>query len=101
MTKKPKPEIRRERIPMRKQKPEERIHNFNEVALGYTEEEAVAEAQRCLQCPQPRCVQGCPVEIEIPAFIELICKGRFMDAIKKIKEKNKAKRLGRQSRWRR
>ena len=88
MAKKSKPKTQKDCIPMRKQKPEERINNFNEVALGYTEEEAIAEAQRCLQCPQPKCVQGCPVEIEIPVFIELICKGRLTEAVKKVKEKN-------------
>ncbi|MEM2912496.1 MAG: NADPH-dependent glutamate synthase [Candidatus Bathyarchaeia archaeon] len=73
---------------MPKQKPEERRHNFNEVALGYTEEQALAEANRCLQCPKPQCVQGCPVEIDIPAFIKLIKERNFDAAIKKIKEKN-------------
>lgn len=73
---------------MPKQKPEERIHNFNEVALGYTEEQAVAEANRCLQCPQPKCMEGCPVDIEIPVFIKLISEGKFDEAIKKVKEKS-------------
>ncbi|PMB75227.1 MAG: dihydropyrimidine dehydrogenase, partial [Candidatus Bathyarchaeota archaeon] len=73
---------------MPKQKPEVRRHNFNEVALGYTEEQAIEEASRCLQCPKPQCVPGCPVEIDIPAFIKLIREGKFDEAIKKIKEKN-------------
>ncbi|MGB9671764.1 MAG: NADPH-dependent glutamate synthase [Candidatus Bathyarchaeales archaeon] len=73
---------------MPKQKPEVRRRNFNEVALGYTEEQAIAEANRCLQCPKPQCVQGCPVEIEIPAFIKLLREGKFEESIKKIKEKN-------------
>jgi glutamate synthase (NADPH/NADH) small chain len=73
---------------MPKQKPEVRRRNFNEVALGYTEEQAVAEANRCLQCPKPQCVQGCPVEIDIPAFIKLLREGKFEESIKKIKEKN-------------
>ena len=85
---KPKPKIRKESVSMPKQKPEVRKHNFNEVALGYTEEQAVAEAERCLQCPKPQCVGGCPVEIEIPAFIKLIKEHKFEKAIKKVKEKN-------------
>jgi glutamate synthase (NADPH/NADH) small chain len=88
MQKKPKPKICKESIPMPKQKPEERIGNFNEVALGYTEEQAVAEAKRCLECPQPKCIEGCPVEIEIPVFVELIAERKFDEAIKKVKEKN-------------
>jgi len=75
-------------VPMPKQPPEERIHNFKEVALGYTEEQAVKEAERCLQCPKPQCVKGCPVGIDIPAFIKLIVEGKFREAIRKIKEKN-------------
>jgi glutamate synthase (NADPH/NADH) small chain len=85
---KPKPKIQKEAVPMPKQKPEVRRRNFNEVALGYTEEQAIAEANRCLQCPKPQCVQGCPVEIDIPAFIKLLREGKFEESIKKIKEKN-------------
>ncbi len=90
MEKKPQPKskICRKLVPMPKQKVEERVHNFNEVALGYTEEQAVAEAERCLQCPQPKCVEGCPVEIDIPAFIRLISERKFDEAIRKVKEKN-------------
>ncbi len=73
---------------MPKQKPEDRIHNFNEVALGYTTEQALAEAERCIQCPKPQCVQGCPVELDIPAFIKEIRERNFDEAIKKVKEKN-------------
>jgi len=86
---KPKPKIKKEAVPMPKQKPEVRKQNFNEVALGYTVEQAVAEAERCLQCPAPSpCVKGCPVEIDIPAFIKLIRERKFKEAIKKIREKN-------------
>lgn len=85
---KPKVKIPKESVPMPKQKPEVRRHNFGEVALGYNEEQAIAEANRCVQCPQPKCVQGCPVEIEIPAFIKLLKEKRFDEGIKKIKEKN-------------
>ncbi len=73
---------------MPKQELEKRVHNFNEVALGYSEEQAVAEAKRCLQCPQPKCMEGCPVEIDIPAFIQMISERKFDEAIKKVKEKN-------------
>lgn len=75
-------------IAMSKQSSEERICNFNEVALGYTEEQAITEAGRCIQCPKPQCVNGCPVEIDIPAFIKEIKEGNFDEAIKKVKEKN-------------
>ena len=63
-------EERKQETPMAKQDILERIHNFYEVALGYNEEQAVREANRCLQCPNPRCVQGCPVDIDIPACIK-------------------------------
>jgi glutamate synthase (NADPH/NADH) small chain len=73
---------------MSKQKPKDRIRNFNEVALGFTMEQAVAEAERCLQCPKPQCIQGCPVDLDIPAFIKEIKEKNFDAAIKKVKEKN-------------
>lgn len=85
---KPKPKIKKEAVPMPKQDPKERGHNFNEVALGYTEEQAVAEAERCLQCEKAPCVEGCPVEIDIPALIQLIRERKFDEAIRKVKEKN-------------
>ena len=85
---KPKPKVQKEAVPMPKQKPKLRRRNFNEVALGYTEEQAMAEANRCLQCPKPQCVQGCPVEVNITAFIKLIREGKFDEAVKKVKEKN-------------
>jgi len=59
-----------------------------EVAQGYTREQAITEAKRCLQCKKPRCVEGCPVGIEIPAFIEQIKASEFDKAIEKIREKN-------------
>jgi glutamate synthase (NADPH/NADH) small chain len=68
--------------------PEERIKDFQEVALGFSEEQAIREAKRCLQCKEPKCISGCPVEIDIPAFIKLILEKKFDQAIKKIKEKN-------------
>jgi len=75
-------------VPMPKQKPEDRIHNFNEVASGYTEEQAIAEAERCIQCPEPQCIKGCPVELDVPAFIKLIKEKKFDEAIQKVKEAN-------------
>jgi glutamate synthase (NADPH/NADH) small chain len=73
---------------MPKQNPAIRKHNFNEVALGYSKDQAVTEAERCLQCPEPKCVGGCPVEIDIPAFIKLIRERRFHEAIREVRRKN-------------
>lgn len=70
------------------QNPKERIKNFFEVALGFSKEEAEKEAMRCLQCKEPLCVKGCPVEIDIPSFIKLIKDGKRKVALQKIKEKN-------------
>ena len=60
-----------EDVPMPRQEPEDRVKNFEEVALGYTEEMALAEAARCLKCKNPQCQKGCPVEVPIPQFIDL------------------------------
>ncbi|HPO31275.1 MAG TPA: NAD(P)-binding protein, partial [Candidatus Hydrogenedentes bacterium] len=76
------------RQPMPEQDPEDRIHNFNEVPYGYTPEVAILEASRCLRCKKPRCVEGCPVRNDIPAFVELVREGRFGEAAMKIKETN-------------
>lgn len=65
-----------------------RVKNFNEVALGYSEEQANIEASRCLQCKEPKCVQGCPVNIDIPSFIVAITEKKYDDAIKIIKNTN-------------
>jgi glutamate synthase (NADPH/NADH) small chain len=65
-----------------------RRRNFDEVALGYSPDEAMREAQRCIQCKHPFCVEGCPVHVQIPQFIKLIAEGRFEDAAQKIKETN-------------
>jgi len=73
---------------MPKQDPLARIKNFDEVALGYTPEQAMEEASRCLQCKDAKCVKGCPVEIDIPAFVKFVKEGKFLEAVKKIKEKN-------------
>jgi glutamate synthase (NADPH/NADH) small chain len=78
--------IKRQIMP--KQEPNIRKHNFEEVALGFTEEQALNEASRCLNCKKPLCVQGCPVEVDIPSFIWLIKARDFSGAVAKIKEKN-------------
>jgi glutamate synthase (NADPH) small chain len=75
-------------VPVQKQDSQDRISNFREVVLGYTEEQALAEAARCLSCPNPQCVKGCPVGVNIPVFIKLIKEKNYHDAIKNIKEKN-------------
>lgn len=73
---------------MPSQDAKERARNFNEVALGYTEDMAVEEAHRCSLCKKPKCVEGCPVDVEIPSFIRLVRERDFEGAINKIKEKN-------------
>lgn len=80
--------LKLERTPMREQDPMKRRRNFDEVALGYSPDEAMREAQRCIQCKHPFCVEGCPVHVQIPQFIKLIAEGRFEDAAQKIKETN-------------
>ncbi len=75
-------------VPMPSQEPKERIRNFTEVAQGYSEQDALAEASRCLTCPNPQCVKGCPVGVDIPAFIKFIKEQKYDQAISKIKEKN-------------
>ncbi|MCX7846416.1 MAG: NADPH-dependent glutamate synthase [bacterium] len=72
------------RQPMPEQPPEVRRHNFDEVPLGYTEELAIREAQRCLQCKKPACVDGCPVNVAIPQFIEKIVERDFEGALQII-----------------
>jgi len=79
---------RTHQIPMPKRNVAERIRSFNEVALGYSLTDAIAEANRCLQCKVPKCVEGCPVNIDIPAFIRLIRESKFDEALEKIREKN-------------
>lgn len=80
--------VRPTQVPMREQDPKVRIHNFDEVPYGYTPEEAIAEAERCLQCKRAPCIQGCPVQINIPKFIREIREGDFRAAINTIKETN-------------
>ena len=80
--------INLEKIRMKEADPQERAKTFSEVALGYTEEQALNEAQRCIQCKNPTCVQGCPVEINIPLFIKHITEKQFSESLKVIKQKN-------------
>ena len=68
------------RVPVREQDPKVRAKNFEEVCLGYNREEATAEASRCLQCKNPQCVKGCPVNIDIPGFIGKLVEGSVEDA---------------------
>ncbi len=80
----PKERMQREQVPMPEQEPKERIYNFKEVPLGYTQEQAIYEAQRCLQCKNAKCVPGCPAEINIPKFIEKIVEEDFAGAYLEI-----------------
>ena len=70
--------------PMPHQDPNVRKNNFDEVALGYSEEEAISEALRCIQCKNPKCMNGCPVQINIPSFIKKVSEGDFLEAYKII-----------------
>jgi len=78
----------KDRVKEKKQKPEERRKNFNEVSFGYTKEEAIEEAKRCLQCKKAPCISGCPVGINIPAFIKELQKGEVHKALEIIYDKN-------------
>ncbi len=74
------------RVPVREQDPKVRATNFEEVCLGYNEQEAVDEATRCLNCPNPQCVKGCPVSINIPKFIQELKEGNVEQAYQTISE---------------
>lgn len=76
------------RQPMPEQDPRRRRYNFEEVPKGYSEQTAMLEASRCLNCKKPGCVTGCPVNINIPGFVTLIAQGKFIDALIKLKEQN-------------
>jgi len=82
------PKLNLNRVPMPRQDPKLRGKNFNEVALGYTAEEAQAEAERCLQCPARPCITGCPVEVDIPEFILALREGNLPEAVRILKSKN-------------
>ena len=74
------------KVPVREQDPQIRATNFDEVCLGYNKEEAMEEASRCLNCKNAKCVQGCPVSINIPGFIHEVKEGNFEEAYKVISE---------------
>jgi len=76
------------RTPMPERSPKERIKDFYEVATGYSRADAMAEASRCLQCKKPLCVEGCPVGVDIPGFIQKVKTGDFSAALGVVKEKN-------------
>lgn len=77
-----------EKVKMPELDPNVRNKNFEEVALGYTEEMAIEEANRCIQCKKSPCVTGCPVNVHIPEFLKLVQEGKFIEAYEKIKETN-------------
>ena len=72
------------RVPVREQEPKVRAANFEEVCLGYNKEEAMAEATRCIQCKNPQCVKGCPVNIDIPGFIKELAEGNVGESYQVI-----------------
>ncbi len=76
------------KVPMPEQDPNIRNKNFQEVALGYTEEMAMEEAKRCFKCKKPLCMEGCPVCVKIPEFMGLVAEGKFQEAYEKIQETN-------------
>ena len=77
---------RKERVPCPEQAPEERVKNFDDVVIGYTAEMAKEEAARCLQCKVPKCVDGCPVSIDIPGFIKQVVEGDLTDSYRVLTE---------------
>src|SRR3974377_42832 len=84
-----KPPVKRSKAPrhaMPEQSARRRVHNYEEVPKGYSSETAIAEAERCLDCKKPHCVEGCPVNIDIPGFLRLIVEGKFEAAAMKLKE---------------
>ncbi len=80
--------IQKTRTPMPEQDPATRGKSFDEGPLGYSPEQARLEAGRCLQCKKPLCVAGCPVKVDIPGFLELVCRGEFAAAARLIKKTN-------------
>ena len=82
------PNMSLKKVEMREQDPNVRNQNFEEVALGYTPQEAIEEAERCLQCKAQPCVKGCPVAVQIPDFISEIASGNFDKANQIIKQTN-------------
>jgi glutamate synthase (NADPH) small chain len=82
------PKLDLNRIEMPRQDPKVRATNFNEVALGYSQEQAIKEAGRCIQCKKRNCAAGCPVEVDIPDFIKALREGNLPEAVKVLKNKN-------------
>ena len=76
------------RVPIPKQPPESRIYNFNEVSLGYTDEQAKKEAKRCLRCKDPGCVSECPISVDIPGFVAAIEEGDLPRAVEILRANN-------------
>ena len=83
-----KKKINLNRVPISKQEPLARGKNFSEVALGYTDEQAIEEASRCIECKKPGCKDGCPVNVDIPEFIKAICDQDMPEAVRILKGKN-------------
>lgn len=86
LTQRDRMKIPRQQMP--EQDPDVRGRNFSEVALGFTAELAKQEAERCLQCKNPKCVEGCPVDVRIPEFIKAICEGDMITAVREMKVNN-------------
>ena len=76
------------RVEMPRQEPEVRAKNFSEVALGYSLKQALAEANRCIMCPKRNCVAGCPVNVDIPGFVEALRDGDMPRAVRALKSRN-------------
>jgi glutamate synthase (NADPH/NADH) small chain len=85
---KPKSKINLNRVDMPRQDPKVRAHNYNEVALGYTDAMVKEEASRCIQCPKRMCVSGCPVNVDIPEFIKAVREDNMVEAVRILKSKN-------------
>ena len=82
------PNMNPKKMPMPEQDPKVRARNFEEVALGYTAEQAMEEAGRCLGCKKPKCVEGCPVNVRIPEFIAKVAEGDFQAAYEIVTSTN-------------
>jgi len=82
------PKVNLNRIEMPRQEPKVRAHNFSEVALGYSPEQAQEEAKRCIQCPKRPCTTGCPVMVDIPDFVKELAAGNLPESVRILKSKN-------------
>ncbi|MDZ5252112.1 NADPH-dependent glutamate synthase [Clostridium sp. LIBA-8841] len=80
--------LKKKRVKAKEQDPLERVNNFNEVSLGYKKEDAIEEAKRCLGCKNPKCMEGCPVSVNIPGFISFIKKGDFSSSFEELSKYN-------------